>query len=192
MSCQQLKVVICRGWNSGRGWACVGRNVIFVPILAPAMKSFSSPARVFWKAAALRNTQRKISRKQRKLPSPESMLSHFVESSAGSSHRKVLFWASKSGLMFRCLNPVIRWASGQCSAFSSVKLLSISQLCVKVLLNKNAQNIYQVRTNFGIIYFWGNMVSNNCMIWNQRMWCPHHVKLQIQTLIVPKHLIPPC
>ena len=62
-----------------------------------------------------------------------------------------LFWAEiwVNGQLFESGNRVI-CADGAGSAFSSVKFLSISQLCVKVLLNKNAQNIYQVDANFQI------------------------------------------
>ena len=46
-------------------------------------------------------------------------------------------------------NAAICGALGTGSAFSSIKSLSISQLCVKVLLDKNAQTIHEVFTNFG-------------------------------------------
>ena len=75
----------------------------------------------------------------------------------------MLFWAKiwVNGWLFESGNPVI-CADGAASAFSSVKLLSISQLCVKVLLNKNAQNIYQVDTNFQINFFGKHGLKRSC------------------------------
>ena len=67
------------------------------------------------------------------------------------------FWGQKIVLIVNFWmfgNAAICGALGTGSAFSSIKSLSISQLCVKVLLDKNAQTIYQVFTNFGDYTCW--------------------------------------
>ena len=166
---RQIKreVVICREVETvAKVGLVVGCDVLVLVVVVggprcdfcpnPAGQWKASPAtRVFWKAAGLRNTPRKISHKQRKLLVLLNQWGTLLScASASSPPRKVLFWAKiwVNGWLFESGNPVI-CADGAASAFSSVKLLSISQLCVKVLLNKNAQNIYQVDTNFQINFF---------------------------------------
>ena len=62
---------------------------------------------------------------------------------------KFLLFLTLMVQLFESGNRVICADGAGTSAFSSVKFLSISQLCVKVLLNKNAQNIDQVHNHLG-------------------------------------------
>ena len=119
------KVVICerlKQWpRLGLWWVLVGCDVVVVVVVVggprcdfcpnPAGQWKASPAtRVFWKAAGLRNTPRKISHKQRKLPasSAESMR-HFVELCICLIPPQKCYFGQKSGLMVGCLNLEIRW-----------------------------------------------------------------------------------
>ena len=127
-----------------------------------AMKSLSSHQSLLKGGRLKKYTEKNIAQATKTASSAESMR-HFVELCICLIPPKVLFWAKiwVNGWLFESGNPVI-CADGAASAFSSVKLLSISQLCVKVLLNKNAQNIYQVDTNFQINFFGKHGLKRSC------------------------------
>ena len=135
------------------GLVVVGRDVIFVPILPGNEKLLLLSSQSLLKGGCLKKyTQKNIAQATK-------TASCWINEALCWVHprpAKKCNFGQKSGLMVSCLNLEIRWyAEGAASAFSSVKILSISQLCVKVLLNKNAQNIYRAHTNFQIIFLEG-------------------------------------
>ena len=168
----------------------VGRDVIFVPILPGNEKLLLSSQSLLKGGCLKKYTQKNIAQATK-------TASCWINEALCWVHprpAKKCNFGQKSGLMVSCLNLEIRWyAEGAASAFSSVKILSISQLCVKVLLNKNAQNIYRAHTNFQIIFLEGKQGLKQLSILEPETVMPSQMSMNIngQMQTFPKHLIPP-